>query len=71
VKGNGGEDGAACLPTGDNGGGGSDRGGATTRGGGATAAQQFYLTNGDRCDDVWWIGGQCHPTGGPDGGVSQ
>jgi hypothetical protein len=32
VKGNGGEDGAACLSNGDDGGGGSDRGGATTRG---------------------------------------
>jgi hypothetical protein len=32
AKGNGSEDDAACVPTGDDGGGGSDRGGATTRG---------------------------------------
>jgi hypothetical protein len=40
-------------------------------GGRGTAARWFYLTNGDRRDDVWWPGGRCHPAGGPSGGVSQ
>jgi hypothetical protein len=38
---------------------------------GTTTTRWFFLSNGDWRDDVWWLGGRCHPTSGPGRGVGQ